>query len=116
MFSVLLGEESLYPLTVEDPGDEFTLTVLGGLPAGSVLEKTQEGQFLFRWKLQAVTTQPLVFFANDSKGASSTFIPTVEVCACANEGNCTLDGLLTNNATIVLNCVCNEGSSAYTIV
>ena len=92
-----------------DPGDEFTLTVLGGLPTGSVLEDTGEGEYIFRWKLEAVSTEPLVFVASDVKGAFSTFTPIVEVCACANGGNCTRDGLLASNATTVLNCACSEG-------
>jgi hypothetical protein len=57
-----------------------------------------------------VTTAPLAFVANDSQGASSIFTPNVEVCACVNGGNCTKDGLLSSDATIVLNCVCPEGN------
>ena len=111
VFSVLLGEESLYPLTVVDTGDNFTLDVVGGLPANSALESVGEGEFIFRWVLEELTTEPLVFVANDSRGAASTFVPIVEVCACANGGNCTRDGLLTANATLVLKCVCTEGES-----
>lgn len=108
-FRVNLGEESTFILFVEDPGDEFTLSVRGGLPENSVLEETDEGEFEFRWTLQEITTEPLVFIANDTRGASSVFVPTVEVCACVNGGNCTLDGLLTSDATVVMNCVCSDG-------
>lgn len=90
-------------------GDNITLAVLGGFPPKSTLENLGEGEYVFRWNLQEVTTKPLVFVATDSKGASSTYVPIVEVCACANGGNCTREGLLSDNATIVLNCMCPEG-------
>lgn len=110
VFRFTVGQESAYTIIVMDPGDEFTLTVLGGLPPNSALEDLGEGKYVFRWNLQEVTTEPLTFVANDSKGASSTYIPIVEICACANGGNCTRDGLLSSNATVVLNCVCLEGA------
>ena len=81
----------------------------GGLPDNSELEEVAEGEYTFRWNLQEITTEPLVFVANDTNGASSLFVPTVEVCACVNGGNCTLDGLLINAATVVMNCLCSDG-------
>ena len=110
-----MGIESSYTLVVNDPGDEFTLTILGGIPPNSVLEEFEEGMYIFRWNLQEVTKTPLKFFANDSRGASSTFVPIVEVCACVNGGNCTREGLLSNNATVVLNCICPEGIISNTV-
>ena len=104
-----MGVESSFTIVVDDPGDEFTLTVDGGLPPNSVLEETEGGEYIFRWNLQEVIIFPLRFIANDSRGASSLFVPTVEICACVNGGNCTREGLLSNNATVVLNCVCPEG-------
>lgn len=109
MFRITVGQESAFSIIVMDTGDNFTLTVLGGLPQNSDLEDKGEGEYIFRWNLQEVTTKPLVFAANDSRGASSTFIPIVEVCACVNGGNCTQEGLLSSNATVVLNCMCPEG-------
>ena len=111
VFNIRLGQESTFTIIVKDPGDNFTLTVLGGLPSNSVLEYKGEGEYIFRWTLQETTAEPLIFSANDSKGASSTFVPIVEVCACANGGNCTRDGLLSSNATVILNCVCPEGNT-----
>lgn len=110
IFSVTLRLESVFVIVVSDPGDNFTLNVLGGLLPNSALEDIGDGLYIFRWNLQEVTTEPLTFVANDSRGASSTYTPIVEVCACANGGNCTRDGLLSNNATVVLNCVCPEGN------
>ena len=109
VFRVSTGAESLYYLTVLDPGDNITLNVQGGLLQSSVLELVGDDQFIFRWNLLEPTTEPLVFIATDSSGASSSFIPTVEVCACVNGGNCTLDGILTGNSTLIMNCQCPQG-------
>lgn len=96
-------------LQVTDPGDEFTLSIQGGLPENSELEEGEEGEYVFRWTLQEITTDPLVFIANDTDGVASVFVPIVEVCACVNGGNCTLDGLLSSAATVVMNCLCSDG-------
>ena len=104
-----IGRESVYSLTVVDPGDNVTLSVQGEPPQDSILKTLDDGEYVFSWSLSETTTEPLVFIATDSSGASSTFIPVVEICACANEGNCTRDGLLTMNSTVVLNCICHEG-------
>ena len=89
VFRVTLGMESIYILTVMDPGDNVTLSVRGGLPVNSVLEKVDEEEYIFIWTLMELTNEPLVFIANDSRGAASTFSPVVEVCACVNGGACT---------------------------
>ena len=109
VFNVTLRQESVYTILVEDPRDEVTLTVLGGLPPNSSLDYMGEGGYIFHWNLQEVTSDSLTFVTNDSKGASSIYTPIVEICACANGGICTRDGLLSTNATIVLNCICHEG-------
>ena len=96
-------------INVIDPGDNVTLSVQGGLPDNSILEEIAPGQFSFRWTLLQITYSPLVFVANDTRGASSSFVPIVEICACANGGNCSLDGIISNNATLVMNCLCSEG-------
>lgn len=108
-----VGQEAEFTLTVEDPGDEVTLTVLGGPPPNAVLQDVGRGEHVLRWTLQTVTTAPLTFLANDSRGASSTHVPSVEICACANGGTCTREGLLATNATTTLNCVCPEGTVAH---
>lgn len=109
VFRVTLGMESTYILTVVDPGDNVTLSVRGGLPVNSVLEKIDEEEYIFIWTLMELTNEPLVFVANDSRGAASTFSPVVEVCACVNGGTCTREGIITSNATITLKCMCTEG-------
>lgn len=106
---VNLGEQSVLALSLVDSDDNFTLNIQDGLPDSPILEKISDGEYFFMWTLQQVTNKTLVFIANDTRGAASLFIPTVEICACVNEGVCTLDGLLTSNTTVVMNCLCSEG-------
>ena len=108
-FRVNLGEEAVYTIEVIDPGDNVTFTIQGGLPLNSFLDELDGGQYSFRWSLQELTNDPLMFVATDTRNASSTHTPTIEVCACANDGVCTLNGLLTTNTTITLACLCSEG-------
>lgn len=108
-FRVNIGQESVLVINVVDPGDNFTLNIEGGLPENSVLEAVSPGVFFFRWTLRQATNNPLIFIANDTRGATTSFVPTVEVCGCVNGGNCSLDGIITNNATITLNCLCDDG-------
>ncbi len=104
-----LGEESVLALSLVDSDDNFTLSIQDGVPDSPILEKISDGEYFFMWTLQQVTNETLVFIATDTRGAASVFVPTVEICACVNEGVCTLDGLLTSNTTVVMNCLCSEG-------
>ena len=109
VFRVNIGEESIYSLSVSDPdGDNFTLTPMNELPDDPKLEQTGE-EYLFVWTLLEITNVTLTFVVTDSKGAATLLSPTVELCACVNDGNCTRDGLLVNSPTIVMNCRCSEG-------
>ena len=111
VFRVIIGEESIYSLSVSDPnGDNLTLTLMNELPDSPKLEQTAAGEeYLFVWTLLEITNVTLTFVATDSKGAAALFSPTVELCACVNNGNCTRDGLLVDSPTIVMNCHCSEG-------
>ena len=84
--------------------------MLGGLPQGSTLEEVDERKYMFRWTIQEVTSEPLMFIANDSGGASTILAPVVHICACVNSGNCTLNWPLSGNLTVIMNCHCNEGT------
>ena len=108
-FRVNSREESIYTISIDDPGDNYTTSVQGGLPPNSLLEELGDGEYSFKWNLQELTNDPLVFVATDTRNASSTHTPIVEVCACANDGVCTVDGLLTTNLTITMACICSEG-------
>ena len=101
--------EAVLRLLVTDPGDSFTLRLDGGLPENSALEKVSEQEYIIRWTLQQVTDRSLVFIATDTRGASSSYMPRVEICACRNGGLCTLVGVVSDEPTVVMNCQCSEG-------
>ena len=116
IFRVDLGLiESTFNILVTDPNeDDFTFTFEGGLASADVSELTKlsDGEFVYRialFDLPTLETSPLVFHANDSRGAVSSFIPSLEVCACINGGECTLDGTEGIDATVIMNCICPEG-------
>ena len=99
---------------VIDPDDTVTVTVEGVAPNNSTLMNVEEGEYIFVLNLQSIFEHlHLVFIANDSRGAVATLEPIVEICACANEGTCTRDGLITGNSTVVLNCQCTEGMQCF---
>ena len=52
-----------------------------------------------------------MFSAIDSLEAAVTFSPRLELCACQNEGNCTLDGVISDTVTI-MNCICPPGNQS----
>ena len=103
-----LYEESILLLIVTDPVDNFTLSVKSGFGNYS-LQRISDTDFIFRCTLDDVTNNPLTFVAIDSTGVSSSFTPIVEICACANGGECTLEGVLTSSTTITMRCICPEG-------
>lgn len=101
---------------MSDPdGDNFNLTLMNELPGDTVLEQVENTEeYLLKWTLLEITNVTLTFVARDSKGAATIFSPSVELCACVNNGNCTRDGLLVDSPTIVMNCHCSEGLSYIT--
>lgn len=90
------------------------MTVEGITPNSSTLINLEEGEYAFVLNLRSIFEHlHLVFVANDSRGAVAMLEPTVEICACANEGICTRNGLITSNSTIILNCQCTEGTQCF---
>ena len=111
-FQVTVGEQAAYSFTVTDPndGDTFTVSVQGGLPNNSVLHSG----YTFVWTPSEVVDAALTFVATDSMGGTATFTPRLEICACQNGGNCTLDGVQnTLSNTIIMACMCTEGTHAH---
>ncbi|XP_064384249.1 uncharacterized protein LOC135333252 isoform X3 [Halichondria panicea] len=110
---VTIGVEAIFDLKVNDSnGDAFSLHVQStALPGRWTLNNVTATDYIFRWSLFEVTSEQLVFVSTDSGGSSSTFIPRVEICACVNGGNCTLSGVRNGNATLVMNCYCNNAYS-----
>ena len=110
VFRVNIGQESTYFLSVTDPDDTVSVTVEGITSHNSTLMNVEGGEYVYVLNLQSIHEfLQLVFVANDSRGAVAMLEPTVEICACANEGICTRDGVITGNSTVILNCQCTEG-------
>ena len=107
-FEVTVGVPSTYNLTVV--GGQ--LQVLGGLPESSELVESGDGNgiYTFTWTLFDITDTPITFIANNEMGQVFTHSPTLAICACVNEGECTVDGILgTENNIFVFECECPEG-------
>ena len=106
-FMVKIGQPSSYQFSVSD-SDSFALNILGNL--SGTLERNSEAH-MFTVYLAHVTTSTVSFVARDSLNASSLLDPQVLICACQNDGNCTLEGVLNRDADpLIMNCVCPEGT------
>lgn len=92
--------------------DNVTLNIVSGLPENSELKHIGDGNYLFTWNLEQITYRPLVFLASDSRGATTSFVVKVQVCACVNGGLCTLEEVLSANTTVIMKCICNEGKNS----
>eukprot|EP00731_Ephydatia_muelleri_P009511 Em0005g97a len=107
-YMVIIGQPSYYYFVVEDTND-VTVGVVGGVPPDATLVSTR-GQHTFTWTLGWVQNVSLVFFAIDSSNLTSFLSVQVELCACQNGGNCTLDGLVgvASGQSVIMNCVCGR--------
>ena len=110
---VTLGEEAELVFTVTDDNNLFNVSVVGGLPVNSTLTSTPQDGFMsytFSWTIFEIVDVSLMFEARDERNAVSVLSVQVQICACQNGGECTLDGLLSSSdRTVVLNCNCPEG-------
>ena len=108
-FRVTVGSPSVYTFTAVDtdgvaisiqgPGtDDHTL-----IPNGNSYTLTISVDASFDYEIMIVAT--------DAVGAVSTLSPRVEICACRNGGECTLDGLLGIDTNVVdMLCQCDPGT------
>ena len=95
----------------KDNDDDLLVGFGGDLPMSSALINKSDGVFEFQLTVQKLPNLSLTFFAKDSLNASSTLSPRLEICACANGGECTLEGLLNTDATTeIMNCMCSPGT------
>ena len=101
---------SVYKFWVLDDGDDFSVGIVGDLPVPYELIEKSNGVFELQLTLQRLADISLSLFAKDSLNASSVLSPRLEVCACANGGECSLKGLLsTDETTVIMNCICPPG-------
>ena len=106
-----LGVEARLVLNVSDDSNNFTVSILGGLPENSNLERTGPSEYIFTWMLNEIVNNTLEFEARDELNATAVHNVQVQICACENGGNCTINGIIgTAAGNILLNCECSEGS------
>ena len=114
---VVLEEETQLTFNVTDDKNNFTVSVPNGLPMGATLtSNTVNGvtEYTFSWTLYELVDVSLIFEARDELNAVAVLNVQVQICACKNGGNCTLEGLLSiTNETVVLNCQCPDGKMFY---
>lgn len=113
MFRVNVGEENIYTFTVTDT-DDFNVTV-DDQPEDSILFDDGNGTYMFIWTPLTIPISELTFTAIDEIGGASVHSPLVQVCACFNGGQCTLQGVSTPDRQIQnLTCLCTEGKCKLT--
>lgn len=118
VFTIGIGAVQQFDILITDANDDdFNLTFSGGVvEAFSILEKETPGQYHFSIQVsgssQLDSLQPLIFTATDGRGASSERVQTVQVCACINGGECTPDGILGIDSTVILTCLCPDGKKS----
>ena len=110
-FTVMVGQNNVFNFTVEDTDSNITVGLVGGLPTGATLVSNGGGQYSVHYRPTVATNnETLTIIATDPHSASSTITLTLYLCACANGGNCTLEGLPSSDAkTIIMNCACSQG-------
>ena len=114
MLRLELNVEATLRFNVTDDKNMFELTTVNGLPENATLVSTpQDGytEYLFSWTISSAVTRSLMFEARDGLNASAVLSVQLQVCACMNSSDCTIEGILdTTVANVQLNCECSEGN------
>ncbi len=114
---VTLGQEAELVFSVTDDNNNLSVSLIGGLPINSTLSVSPMNGFsevTFLWTITEIVDVSLLFEARDERNAVSVLIVQVQICACENGGDCTVDGLRsTVGSTLVLNCDCPDGMIAF---
>ena len=102
-----VGQRSDYTFTVTDESGSPDVTVQGP----DTYSLTPNGDtYTFSWTVSGVIDYSLTFVAVDSMNAVSTLSPRVEICACQNNGVCTLEGILGIVGNVIdMECECTPG-------
>jgi len=110
VINAIINETVRLNITAED-SDTITFRVINK-PAGATVNQT--GNVLhFTWFVTSSQKFNISFVATDDKGASTTWSPTINMCACDHDGQCVPpeegDELNTDNKFIYLGCACQGG-------
>ncbi len=110
---VTLGQEAELVFSVTDDNNNLSVSLIGGLPINSTLTVSPMDGFsevTFRWTITEIVDVSLLFEARDERNAVSVLNVQVQICACENGGDCTVEGLPSVvGSTLVLNCDCPQG-------
>ncbi|XP_028401634.1 mucin-like protein [Dendronephthya gigantea] len=113
VFNFTLGSLFEYTITASDANeDAFTIRV-DGLPTGATAVQTGNS-LKFSWLPNNTNPFKVSFIVTDSKNASTSLVPLINMCACQNGGTCfeaTSTGLnaLTFDGYVLLECRCAIG-------
>ena len=118
-FMATVGEESVYTFTVSSDSENINVIILHEgeetLPSGVQLNNPDGNSWTITWAPAdhdntSVLNLTVVAVDRNFRNVSSFFNPVVQLCACINEGNCTINGLLNiDYSFIILNCECPGG-------
>ena len=109
-FRVTTGQSALYSFTATDSGSVTVVPAVQGLASNIYTFSTDNNTYSFSLTLMEPTNISVSFIATDDMNAVSTISPRVEICACQNEGVCTLDGILAaDTSSVDMRCECPEG-------
>ena len=113
-FRVTTGQSALYSFTATDSGSVTVVPAVQGLASNTYTFSSSNNTYSLTLTLVEPTNISVAFIATDNMNAVSTISPRVEICACQNGGVCTLDGILTADASsVVMRCECPEGKLLY---
>ena len=99
---------SSYSFTAIDDASDTVVVTIEGLSADDYT-LIQNGNS-YTLSIDVTIGVPIIIVATDSMNVVSTLSPTIEICACQNGGNCTLDGVLaTGQDIIIMLCECPPG-------
>ena len=113
LFSVTVGQESVYSFNVTeiDEGDTFTVELDNFTEPNFALNDLGDGSYSFTWTLMEPRGVSLTFIARDSQGGTAVMSPQLLICGCMNNGVCTQIGVTnTDGGYILLECDCTEGT------
>ena len=105
-----IGELAIYTFTVTDDSGPVEVTAQGALTPNTYSLTKNGNNYFFSWTVSEIKDYSLTFVAVDSMNAVSTLSPRVEICACQNNGSCTLEGTLGTLGNVIdMECECSQG-------
>ena len=105
-----IGQLAIYTFTVTDESGSAEVKVQGELTPNTSTLAQNGNTYFFSWKVVEIKDYSLTFVAVDSMNVVSTLSPRVEICACQNNGVCTLEGILGTMGNVIdMECECPPG-------